>query len=346
MVCCRGLSRHRKSNYLSCVQRETPAHPSLHFCTVLAVPLIRAYLRPLAFPISELPFRLVFMPTNDSSTKISPGPAEWQRRWYEIIFEAESPAGKAFDVGLLVVILVSIAVVMLESLPDLELEKMHPQLIGWLHSIEWAITLLFSVEFVMRLACVAKPSRYVWSFFGIVDLLALLPTYLGLFFRGTHVLATVRTLRLLRVFRIFKMGQHVAEANTLLSALKRAWTKITVFLSVIFCAIVILGTVMYLIERDAGSGFDSIPRSIYWAIVTMTTVGYGDIAPETLAGQTLAAMVMLFGYAIIIVPTGIFTAEVMSQGGPAGESRVCPSCSCEDHVHSAKYCGNCGAALS
>ena len=285
------------------------------------------------------------MPTNSSPAKLTAGPAPWQRRWYEIIFEAETPAGKAFDIGLLVVILASIVVVMVESLSDEKLEKIHPQLLGWLHAIEWAITLLFSVEFVARMACVAKPSRYVWSFFGGVDLLALLPTYLGLFFHGTHVLATIRTLRLLRVFRIFNMGQHVAEANTLVSALKRSWTKITVFLSVIFCAIVILGTVMYLIERDAGSGFDSIPRSIYWAIVTMTTVGYGDIAPITLPGQTLAALVMLFGYAIIIVPTGIFTAEVMTQSSRASKPRECPGCSYQEYDHDAKFCRRCGEAI-
>ncbi len=278
---------------------------------------------------------LVPMPTSNSPTKLTPGPAPWQQRWYEVIFEADTPAGKAFDVALLVVILMSLVTVMLESVHD------EP----WLQRIEWVITVLFSLEFLARLACVAKPSCYVWSFFGIVDLLALLPTYLGLFFRGTHVLATIRTLRLLRVFRIFNMGQHVTEANTLLIALKRAWTKITVFLSVIFCAIVILGTVMYLIERDAGSGFDNIPRSIYWAIVTMTTVGYGNIAPSTLAGQTLAALVMLFGYAIIIVPTGIFTAEVMSQGETASKPRECPNCSYQEHNAAAKFCCRCGKEL-
>ena len=277
------------------------------------------------------------MPTN-TPTKLSPGPATWQRRWYEVIFEADTPAGKAFDVALLLVILVSLVTVMLESV--------HPEQPSvWLQQVEWVITVLFSLEFLARLACVAKPSRYIGSFFGIVDLLALLPTYFGLFFPGTNALATVRTLRLLRVFRIFNMGQHVAEANTQLVALKRAWTKITVFLSVIFCAIVILGAVMYLIERDAGSGFDSIPRSIYWAIVTMTTVGYGDIAPITIAGQTLAALVMLFGYAIIIVPTGIFTAEMMSHSETTTKPRECKKCSHQGHDEAAKFCSQCGAEM-
>ena len=282
------------------------------------------------------------MPTKPATTKLTPGPAPWQRRWYEIIFEADTPAGKAFDVALLIAILVSLVTVMLESTGD------EPAPNVWLQRIEWVITLVFSLEFLARLACVAKPSRYIWSFFGIVDLLALLPTYLGLFFhgtQGTQALATVRTLRLLRVFRIFNMGQHVAEANTLLIALKKAWTKITVFLSVIFCAIVILGTVMYIIERDAGSGFDSIPSSIYWAIVTMTTVGYGDIAPITLAGKSLAALVMLFGYAIIIVPTGIFTAEVMSDNEMARSLRECPHCSHPGYDATAKFCSQCGEAI-
>ena len=282
----------------------------------------------------------------DRTKRIEPGPAAWQRRWYEIIFEADTPLGKAFDVGLLLVILLSVLVVMLESVRDEELNSIHPQLIGWLQATEWAITLLFSLEYLARIACVAKPSRYIFSFFGIVDLLALLPTYLGLFFEETHVLATIRALRLLRVFRIFKMGQHVAEANLLLVALRRTWPKITVFISVIFCAIVILGTVMYLIERDYDSGFDSIPRSIYWAIVTMTTVGYGDIAPKSVAGQALAAVIMLFGYAVIIVPTGIFSAEVLSHGGPISETPVCGNCGHETHDRTAKFCSQCGESLA
>ena len=193
---------------------------------------------------------------------------------------------------------------------------------------------------------VAKPSRYVGSFFGFVDIIALLPTYLTPFlFEGTQVLATIRTLRLLRVFRVLNMGQHVAEANTLLSALRRTWPKITVFLSVIFCAIVILGTVMYLIERDAKSGFDNIPASVYWAIVTMTTVGYGDMVPVTVFGQTLASVIMLFGYAIIIVPTGIFSAEVLSQRGTSTKQRKCASCEHTTTDDSAKFCSQCGGEL-
>lgn len=285
------------------------------------------------------------MSQKKTPTKLAPGPAAWQRRWYEIIFEADTPAGKAFDVGLLIVILISIVVVMLESIPPEGLQAYHPRLASWLQAIEWGITLLFSLEFLARIACVAHPPSYVFSFFGFVDIIALLPTYLGLFFEGTHVLATIRTLRLLRVFRIFKMGQHVQEANTLLLALRRTWPKITVFLSVIFCAIVILGTVMYLVERGEDSGFDSIPRSVYWAIVTMTTVGYGDIAPTSFTGQTLAAVIMLFGYAIIIVPTGIFSAEVLSQGGPTSESPTCARCGVSVADAGANFCSRCGSKL-
>lgn len=286
-------------------------------------------------------------PPNQVPTKLQPGPAAWQRRWYEIIFEADTPAGKAFDVALLIVILGSVGVVMLESLDTEKLNAIHPRLSVWLLQVEWAVTLVFSLEFLARIACVANPSRYVGSFFGVVDLLALLPTYLTLFLEGysTQSLATIRTLRLLRVFRVLKMGQHVNEANTLLTALRRTWPKITVFLSVIFCAIVILGTVMYLVEKNEGSGFNNIPVSVYWAIVTMTTVGYGDIAPKSILGQTLASLIMLFGYAIIIVPTGIFSAEVLSQGGPPAKTRKCGSCAHTERDTSAVFCSRCGAQL-
>ncbi len=286
------------------------------------------------------------VPQRPDTRRLGPGPAAWQRRWYEVIFEAETPAGKAFDVGLLMVILLSVVVVMLESVDDASLHKMHPQLDAGLRTLEWAITLLFSLELIARLACVRRSSQYVFSFFGVVDILALLPTYLGLFSIETRVLATIRTLRLLRVFRVFKMGQHVTEANLLMVALRRTWPKITVFLSVIFCTIVILGTVMYLLEHEQEkSGFDSIPRSVYWAIVTMTTVGYGDIAPQTIPGQMLAAVVMLFGYAIIIVPTGVFGAEVLAQGGPRQPLKRCARCEHLEVDPSARFCNRCGTEL-
>lgn len=277
-------------------------------------------------------------------TGLRPGPHAWQRAWYEVIFEAETPAGKWFDVGLLATIVVSIAAVMLESV-----ESIREVWGDWLTGVEVVITVLFTLEFSARLACVDRPWRYVFSFFGLVDIVSILPTYLAPFVSGSHSLATIRTLRLLRVFRVLKMGRHLKEANTLLSALRHTWPKITVFLTVIFCSIVILGTLMHLIERDAGSGFVDIPTSVYWAIVTMTTVGYGDIAPVTPMGKFVAALIMLFGYAIIIVPTGIFSAEVISSGRPPQEPQKaappCPACGAAVLGVNANYCSACGARL-
>ncbi|MEN0110490.1 MAG: ion transporter [Planctomycetota bacterium] len=275
---------------------------------------------------------------NRFDSPLRAGPAPWQAAWHRVIFEAETPAGQWFDVALLATILVSIAAVMLESV-----ESIQPRWGAALAAVEWVITLLFSLEYLARLACVARPSRYAMSFFGLVDLVSILPSYLALFFTGTHALATVRTLRLLRVFRVLKMARHLKEATTLLAALRQTWPKITVFLTVIFCSIVILGTVMYLIEGRAESGFDDIPTSVYWAIVTMTTVGYGDIAPATALGKFFAALIMLFGYAIIIVPTGIFSAEVITSA--RSSATRCGSCGKATHEPGAKFCAACGAAL-
>ncbi|MEQ8849649.1 ion transporter [Botrimarina sp.] len=270
--------------------------------------------------------------------KLGPGPAPWQRAWYVVIFEADTRAGRAFDVVLLATILLSIAAVMLESVTSIRL--------AWgraLTVVEWGITVLFTLELAARLACVDRPLRYVLSFYGIVDIVSILPSYLALFVTGAHTLATVRTLRLLRVFRVLKMTRHLSEANTLLVALRQTWPKITVFLTVIFCSIIILGTVMHLIERDQGSGFDDIPTSVYWAIVTMTTVGYGDIAPVTPLGKFVAALTMLFGYAIIIVPTGIFSAEVITKSRAGGV--VCGRCGRRAPDPDANYCSGCGSPL-
>lgn len=280
-------------------------------------------------------------PTSPAETRLRPGPAAWQRAWYEVIFEAETPAGKAFDVFLLLAIVLSIVAVMLESVRHYQEQ---PAWAATLAGIEWGITLLFSLEFLARLACVSRPSRYVFSFFGLVDIVSILPSYLAMFFTGTHALATVRTLRLLRVFRVLKMGRHLKEANTLMTALRHTWPRITVFLTVIFCSITILGTVMYLIEQDQGSGFDDIPTSVYWAIVTMTTVGYGDIAPATALGKFAAAVTMLFGYAIIIVPIGIFSAEVMNRKPSRGSP--CDACGRDGHAEDAGYCAGCGHQLT
>lgn len=269
---------------------------------------------------------------------LPPGPAAWQRKWYEVIFEAETPAGKWFDVGLLVAIVLSILVVMLESVSSLNERFGHT-----FDAIEWVITALFTLEFVARLACVARPGKYAFSFFGLVDLVSLLPSYLSLFVVGADSLLVIRTLRLLRVFRVLKLARHVSESRTLLLALRHTWPKITVFLLVIFCAILISGTVMYLIEGKQDSGFDNIPISVYWAIVTMTTVGYGDIAPKTDAGRFVAALIMLFGYAVIIVPTGIFSAEVVTSG--QGKRKDCPSCGVDGLSPHANFCEHCGGRV-
>lgn len=286
-------------------------------------------------------------PLKREAERLESGPADWQRQWFDVIFGHRTRAGKAFDVALLAVILVSVAAVMLETVVSLQ--------VRWGRSTfviaEWIITILFSLEFLARIACLRRPMRYVFSFYGVVDIISILPSYVAFFFTGAHTLATVRMLRLLRVFRVLKLARHVKEAQLLLSALRETWPKITVFISVLVCSIVIFGTLMYLVEADADSGFDDIPTSVYWAIVTMTTVGYGDIAPATSLGKFLAAMIMLFGYAIIIVPTGIFSAQVISAKaeyrapGQTKPERNCPDCGSTGHATDASYCNACGAGL-
>ncbi|MEM9184886.1 MAG: ion transporter [Planctomycetota bacterium] len=279
-------------------------------------------------------------PAADTNS-IQPGPAPWQRAWFGVIFGHESRPGKHFDVVLLGVILLSVLVVMLESVGSLAARYGL-----WFDVIEWVITLLFSLEFLARLACVHRPWRYVFSFFGLVDIVSLLPTYLGLYYAGADSLATIRTLRLLRVFRVLKLARHVREARGLMIALRRTWPKITVFLSVVFCSIVVLGTVIYLVEGDANSGFDDIPTSVYWAIVTITTVGYGDIHPVTPLGKMIAAIVMLLGYAIIIVPTGLFSAQMISDRQPGGDAaKACRACGATGLAADARFCQSCGVSL-
>ncbi|MCB9751988.1 MAG: ion transporter [Myxococcales bacterium] len=256
------------------------------------------------------------------------------------MFEAETPAGRQFDIALLILILVSIAVVAIESTP---LGPRHPTLFAVL---EWVFTVVFTIEYVLRLLCVRRPLGYALSFYGVVDLLAVLPTYIGLFL-GTPSLVVIRMLRFIRVLRLFKLTRFLSEANSLMAALRASRAKITVFLGAVGMVVVIVGTVMYLVESEADSGFDSIPKSMYWAIVTMTTVGYGDIAPKTSFGQLIAAMLMIAGYGIIAVPTGIVSAELVRPSSPEETStRVCPDCSTEGHHPDAKFCRECGADLS
>jgi voltage-gated potassium channel len=260
---------------------------------------------------------------------------------HEVIFEADTPLGKAFDVAILIAIVVSIVIVMLDSVAEI-----HNRYEGPLLATEWAITILFTIEYIARLMCVARPLRYATSFYGIVDLLAVIPTYLSVFIAGSHSLVVIRALRLVRVFRVFKLTHYSSEALALTTALRETRQRITVFLVVVLALLLIIGATMYLVEGGReGTGFTSIPRSVYWAVVTMTTVGYGDIAPKTVLGQTLAAGVMILGYAIIIVPIGVFSAEIVAVRRRETSNQACPSCSAEGHDADAGYCKYCGSML-
>jgi voltage-gated potassium channel len=260
-------------------------------------------------------------------------------RLHEIIFEADTPEGKAFDIGLLIVIVLSIVAVLLESVP--EIGAAHGP---WLRTLEWIFTGLFTVEYVLRLLSVGRPRRYALSFFGVVDLLAILPTYLSLLVAGSQSLLVIRAIRLLRVFRVLKLAHFVGEASMLKVALKASVRKIIVFLGAVLTLVLIVGALMYLIEGGE-HGFLSIPHAIYWAIVTMTTVGYGDIIPQTVPGRFLASLVMITGYGIIAVPTGIVTVEMAGAMRKKISTQVCLECASEGHDPDAKYCKHCGAAL-
>ena len=267
--------------------------------------------------------------------KLSP----WQNKLHEIIYEADTKAGKYFDITLLVAILLSVATVMLESVESIS------ALYGVeLRMMEWFFTILFTLEFFARIISIGQPLKYIFSFYGIIDLISIIPTYLGIFITGSQSLAIIRSIRLLRVFRILKLAQFIGEANVLIRALKASRPKIVVFLFALLSLTFILGTVMYLIETPE-SGFTSIPRSIYWAIVTLTTVGYGDIAPQTVLGQTLASFIMIIGYAIIAVPTGIVGAEI-AKADTQSNTQACLNCSLEGHDDDAKHCKFCGEFLS
>ncbi|GAB3927863.1 ion transporter [Larkinella terrae] len=266
--------------------------------------------------------------------------SHWRSRLHEVIFESDTPAGKTFDILLIGSILLSVTVVMLESIKSVR-AAYGPVLNG----IEWFFTGLFTIEYILRLISVRQPWRYALSFFGLVDILALLPTYLSWLVPGGHYLFTIRILRLLRVFRILKLSEYLSEATTLTTALRASRRKISVFILTVILLVVIIGSLMYLIEGEE-HGFVSIPTGIYWAIVTLTTVGYGDLSPQTPAGKVLASLVMVMGYGIIAVPTGIVTVE-LSQA--AQKSRVsaqaCPSCGLEGHDADAVFCKYCGSQL-
>jgi len=264
----------------------------------------------------------------------------WKSKLHEIIYEADTPAGKLFDIILLIFILASVLFVMLESVSSIN-STYHE----FFNIAEWVITILFTIEYFARIICIKKPSQYIFSFYGIVDLLSTIPKYLAVFFVGGHALVALRALRLLRVFRILKLARYIGASNNLMLALKASKAKIFVFLFFVFIISIILGTVMYLVESNQDSGFTSIPESVYWAIVTLTTVGYGDIAPVTPLGHFIAALVMIMGYGIIAIPTGIITAEYISSEKVQTNTQSCQSCSAEDHKDSAGFCYECGHKL-
>jgi voltage-gated potassium channel len=273
-----------------------------------------------------------------SEAKPSKTVAPWRQKLWVIIFESDTPGGKAFDVILLIGILVSVAVVLLESTPGLD-----PVVSRTLIMLEFGFTFLFTIEYLLRLISVRRPIRYMISFYGIVDLLAVLPTYISLFVPGAQYFLVIRILRLLRVFRVLKLGMYLSQAELLGRAMRASRIKIGVFLFTVINIVVIVGAAMYVIEGPQ-NGFTSIPISIYWAVVTMTTVGYGDLAPLTTLGRVLASLVMLIGYGIIAVPTGIVTVEMVRSRDEISQT-PCPSCRRTGHDEDAQFCKYCGSSL-
>lgn len=274
--------------------------------------------------------------------KSSPTPQHWKAKVHEVIYGTHTPAGRLFDLILLVVILYSIIIIMLESIPRVEIEN-H----AFLNISEWIVTILFSIEYVLRIICIKRPTRYIFSFLGIIDLLSTIPKYLSFFFPGSQFIGAFRVLRLLRIFRILKLAHFVGESNNLVKALRASRAKIFIFVFFLLIVSVLLGTVMYLIEGPE-NGFKSIPHSIYWTIVTLTTVGYGDISPQTGFGQLIATLIMIIGYGIIAVPTGIVSAEYVSSKskGKSGDPKICPNCVTKIVPKNAKYCHKCGHFLN
>lgn len=268
---------------------------------------------------------------------------DWKFKLHEIIYGTHTPAGKLFDIVLLVIILYSVIIVMLESVPRFD-DNYHT----FLDVSEWVVTILFTIEYVLRIICIKRPSKYIFSFFGIIDFLSTIPKYLSYLVVGSQYFAALRALRLLRVFRILKLVRFVGESNNLVRALSASRTKIFIFVFFVMIISILLGTIMYLVEGPE-HGFNSIPHSVYWTIVTLTTVGYGDISPETGLGQFIATFVMIIGYGIIAVPTGIVTVEFAKQKRQKSAENegkiICESCGMEGHDPSANYCYHCGSPL-
>jgi voltage-gated potassium channel len=266
--------------------------------------------------------------------------AHWRDALYLIIFEHGTPGGKLFDVALIATIILSVMAVILDSVASI-----HATYGDALYSLEWVFTALFTVEYILRLICARNAMKYATSFFGVVDLLAILPTYVSIIFPGSQVLLVIRVIRVLRVFRVMKLVRYIGEADLLMTAMRESRRKITVFLIAVLALCVVLGSLMYIVEGES-NGFTSIPRSIYWTIVTLTTVGYGDISPQTSLGQTVAAVIMMLGYAIIAVPTGIVTVELgLARNRMVGEHR-CSDCDRAGHDRDASHCKFCGSPLA
>lgn len=260
---------------------------------------------------------------------------------HEIIFEADTPMGKLFDVVLLIAILASLIVVVLESVNSLSFQ--YAELFFW---AEWFFTILFTLEYALRIYCIYRPAKYIFSFYGIVDFLAILPAYLSLVIAGSQYFVVIRGLRLIRVFRIFKLGHFLNEGELIIRALKSSRAKILVFLTFISLVTVVIGALMYMVEGGQNDSFSSIPRGIYWAIVTLTTVGYGDITPVTAFGQLLSALVMILGYAVLAVPTGIVSAEMVNDMRGRNNTQACRFCGREGHTDDARFCKYCGEVLN
>lgn len=277
----------------------------------------------------------------------------WKEKLHEIIYEADTPAGKLFDIILLLLIITSIILVMLESV-----EEFAAKYIDFLNAAEWVITILFTIEYIARITVVTQPKKYIFSFYGVVDLLSTIPKYLSFFILGSHSLIAFRALRLMRVFRILKLARYVGESNNLIKALRASRAKIAVFVFFVLIVCVILGAVMYIVESGQDSGFTSIPRSVYWAIVTLTTVGYGDIAPATALGQLISSIIMIIGYGVIAIPTGIVSVEYSKNYKENTQTikkptvkqirtntQTCSNCLETDHDNDANFCKTCGNNL-
>lgn len=274
----------------------------------------------------------------DNTIEHSPG-RNARNRLYEVIFEADTPAGKAYDVGLLVVVALSVLCVMLDSVASI-----RAQYGSLLRAVEWLFTICFTIEYAVRLWCVGNPLKFAFSFFGIVDFLGVIPTYVSLLFPGSQYLVAIRFLRILRTFRVMKLSSYQQEVAIFMEALRLSRRRITVFLFVVLTLVVVLGSLMYVVEGRAG-GFTSIPRSIYWAIVTLTTVGYGDISPTTGLGQALAAVIMIIGYSMIVVPTGIVSVAMSEASKGRTNTQVCRECNLDEHDDDAAHCKRCGTRL-